>query len=875
MNMADHEPSFVGISQGDNPDVTLKVTDEQLAASFQRAKETIRSFQARKQQEEEDDDELSDTSQSASSTTSFTSIVHFLHHNFLPDLPDRDKTQATILLDSTRNDIHIPEQSHIHTETQEVENSLPRLKDACEIGKVFDGGGQGIISKATDKTLYRTVAVKSLRKEILDNPALRQAFITEAIITAQLEHPAIVPIHGLFSDDENGIHQVMKLIKGHSLKEELNRFITLRKQMGPKISSGVMTQLYHERIKLLLKVCDAISYAHSRGIIHCDLKPENIMIGEYGEVYVMDWGLARPYRDELGRIIKPNPDAPLDGTPRYMPADVFMGRPRDERTDIFALGLILFEMITLRHGFSGKSIQDVIQRVKNNQRNPIVNRFGYSISPDLRAIIDKATSFAPEDRYQHVSELADDLHRYLDGLAVAARPENIIEKFFRGVRRYSHTLVILLLVSWGISGFFITSHLRDLNQETGTELEEQRHSAMNQRINMRMMEYEHRLSTMDAKTIRSAIGLSNILVEFASSLGYTSQSAGILLDNDLPPINNQTKKIGMPIVPYRQITAQTGIFSPVYNDYIKPDVCSYQVPPGASHDQISAELERLAPLTIDLRNMVLNSSAVLREIGHADPTYTLIQEGLLIRRAYIGVNDTHLHLAYPGSGSYPDNYDNHAREWYSAALLQAERTFDRKAIWGRPYMDTSNKQQVLTCSIPVFSPSREFLGVVAFDIFFGTFANQLRNDGNGHGDEIVEKFLCAGDGAILCHVPIHPYRPDNTPIAEIETELKEKLKPIFTNGQKQETSGYGHHKAFDHGHWVFFHYAYIPGLDLYLIEESSEETIFHQIDRDAQEKQAEKDMSFEFQQQPIEVQPPPPPPEALEKETTDNEAEVQ
>ena len=190
-------------------------------------------------------------------------------------------------------------------------------------------------------------------------------------------------------------------------------------------------------------------------------------------------------------------------------------------------------------------------------------------------------------------------------------------------------------------------------------------------------------------------------------------------------------------------------------------------------------------------------------------------------------------------------------------------------------MDTSNKQQVLTCSIPVFSPSREFLGVVAFDIFFGTFANQLRNDGNGHGDEIVEKFLCAGDGAILCHVPIHPYRPDNTPIAEIEAELKEKLKPIFTNGQKQETSGYGHHKAFDHGHWVFFHYAYIPGLDLYLIEESSEETIFHQIDRDAQEKQAEKDMSFEFQQQPIEVQPPPPPPEAIEKETTDNEAEVQ
>ncbi|MBR4125363.1 MAG: serine/threonine protein kinase, partial [Victivallales bacterium] len=546
--MADHGPFFAGNSQGDNPDVTLKVTDEQLAASFQRAKEIIKSFQARKQQVDEDD-ELSDTSQSASSTTSFTSIVHFLHHNFLPDLPDRDKTQATILLDSTRNDIHIPEQSHIQTDAQEVEKALPQLKDACEIGKAFDGGGQGIISKATDKTLYRTVAVKSLRKEILDNPSLRQAFVTEAIITAQLEHPAIVPIHGLFSDGENGIHQVMKLVKGHSLKEELNRFIALRKQMGTKISSGVMTQLYHERIKLLLKVCDAISYAHSRGIIHCDLKPENIMIGEYGEVYVMDWGLARPYRDELGRTIKPNPDTPLDGTPRYMPADVFMGRPRDERTDIYALGLILFEMITLRHGFSGKSIQDVIQRVKNNQRNPIVNRFGYNISPDLRAIIDKATSFAPEDRYQHVSELADDLHRYLDGLAVAARPENIIEKFFRGVRRYSHTLVVLLLVSWGISGFFIMRHLKSLNRQTDIDLKVERQNTMNQRINMRIMEYEHRLSEMDGKVIRSAIRLSNTLVEFSSYLGHISQSAGLFLDNDIPTLPGQAQ-VGVPIVPY-------------------------------------------------------------------------------------------------------------------------------------------------------------------------------------------------------------------------------------------------------------------------------------------------------------------------------------
>ncbi|MBO4620439.1 MAG: protein kinase [Victivallales bacterium] len=868
--MAENEPNFAGNPQDGNPDVTLKVTDEQLAKNYQRARETLKDFRAWSTQN--DDDELEDTSQSLAKDTSFAGLLHFLHHSFLPDLPDRDKTQATILLDSTRNDIKIPETNYIQTETQNDDNPFPNIQDSCEFGEVFDGGGQGIISKGTDKTLFRTVAIKSLRKEILDKPNLRQAFITEAVITAQLEHPAIVPIHGLFSDGKNGIHQVMKLINGHSLREDLSRFVSLRKQMGKKLSSGVMTQLFHERVKLLLKVCEAIAYAHSRGIIHCDLKPENIMIGEYGEVYVMDWGLARRFRDDLGRIIRPNPNTPLDGTPRYMPAEVFMGRPRDERSDIFALGLILFEMITLRHGFSGKNIQDVIQKIKSNQRTPIANRFGYRIAPDLCAIIDKATAFAPEDRYQHVSEFADDLHRYLDGFAVAARPENLVEKFFRAIRRYSRTLVILVLVSWGISGFFIMQHLKTLNHQTDIALKEERQSSMNQRINMRIMEYEHRLSEMDGKIIRSAIRLSNTLVEFSSYLGYISQSAGMFLDNDIPAMPNQVQ-VGVPIVPYQQITSQTAIFSPVYNDYVKPDVCSYQVPPGRSHDQIVSELERLAPLTIQLRGLVLNSSRGLEDNGRiADPTYALVQEGLFIRRAYIGVNDTHLHLAYPGSGSYPENYDNHVRDWYSAARLQAEHTLELRPIWGRPYMDTSNKQQVLTCSLPVFSPSRKFLGVAAFDIFFGTFAEQLRNDGNGHGEEIIEKFLCTNDGIILCHVPVHPYRANNTPLTEIEAELKEKLKAIFAADQKQTSGGYGHYKALDHGHWVFFHYAYIPGMNLYLIEKSSEETIFKQIDQENQAKQEDMADSLALQQ-PVEVEPPPPPDDLIDTQTVEEAAQ--
>ena len=851
--MADNERNFSDAAQNASPDVTLKVTDEQLSQSATKAKEYLQNLQ---QGDFLDDDSLSDARASIS-TTSIGGFFNFLHRNLLPDLPDRDATEATILLDNTRNDLNIKLEEEVDT-TLGDERKFPKLTDIYQVKEPFAGGGQGIISQALDKTLHRNIAIKSLRKEILDKPALRKAFINEAMITAQLEHPAIIPIHGLFSDDENGIHQAMKLVKGHTLKEELQSFIAMRKKDGTKISQGVMNRLFNERIDLLLRVCDAVAYAHSRNIIHCDLKPENIMIGEYGEIYVMDWGLARRFRDEKGNILPPAPDAPLDGTPRYMPAETFQGKPREERTDIFALGLILFEMVTLRHGYNGKTIQEVIQRIKNGQRNPVVNRFGYDLNQDLVAIIEKATAYFPDERYQHVNDLTEDLKRYLAGMAVSARPESLLEKFFRVVKRYSRTLVLLTLISWAISGIFIRYHLKSIVQQQDQELTLQ--IATNKASNeiIQAMGFEQKLADMDAKVIHSAIWLSNGLVNLACDLRNISLNAGLLLSSPNFDSNYALDDDTLPFIPYRQIN---GISSPAYNDNIQPQACSYQIPPGRNHDQIADELRRLRPIAPSLQNLVLSSTDLLRGSTSNDQMFALVQEGVLIRRVYLAMADTSLHLAYPGSSNYPDDYDNHTRPWYYSAkdqahsFIQVQKTQPLgqsanipmlKPIWGKPYLDSSNsddnrRQQVLTCSIPIVSPDQKtFLGVAAFDLFFETFAEQLRISGNEPDDEIIEKYLCsATDGTILCYVPIHPLTEQAIPYADMEAALREQVKThrVFSKDPEHTTGYYGHIRQMEkdeRGHEVpiILHFAYIPGLNLYLIEKSREDKIHEKMERE-------------------------------------------
>ena len=152
------------------------------------------------------------------------------------------------------------------------------------------------------------------------------------------------------------------------------------------------------------------------------------MIGRYMEVYVMDWGLAKVLSEDDE---PPHTNGQLSGTPRYFPPEVLHGKPLDLRSDIFTLGLILQETVTLQYAVSGNDPQEFIDHILKGNIEPIEHKFGWKIDKTLKAIIRKATEYDIDARYQTAEDLAEDLRRYMGGLPVSARPDNLWDKIIR------------------------------------------------------------------------------------------------------------------------------------------------------------------------------------------------------------------------------------------------------------------------------------------------------------------------------------------------------------------------------------------------------------------------------------------------------------
>jgi serine/threonine protein kinase len=271
-------------------------------------------------------------------------------------------------------------------------------------------GGMGRIHPATDRNLLRHVALKRLDKELSQEPMYREGFIAEAQITGQLEHPNIVPVHELAVSELGVPYFTMKLVQGYSFDKWLSHPL---RRVGSR-------ERLEEGLETFLKVCDAVAYAHHRGVIHRDLKPENIMVGDFGQAYLMDWGLAkltrrRPASGQYSQMEAPG----AVGTVTHMAPEQARGNPKDmdERSDVFGLGAILYEIATGRTPYgrytdyeahlalaqAGKVIRiaDIAQHVP--------------IPPRLAVIVDRAVAPSAADRYQTVSELRRDVHEFMRG----------------------------------------------------------------------------------------------------------------------------------------------------------------------------------------------------------------------------------------------------------------------------------------------------------------------------------------------------------------------------------------------------------------------------------------------------------------------------
>ena len=310
----------------------------------------------------------------------------------------------------------------------ELESALDAVDVRYRELSAFAQGGTATLSIARDRNLKRLVAIKSLKMDSPNITELLNSFITEAKVTAQLDHPGVIPIYGLSRDADNGIHLVMKLVNGKTLREYLRNTVMNYRIRG--IDAFDENMQLRKRLEIFLRVCDTIVYAHHRGVIHRDLKPENIMIGEFMEVFVMDWGLAKV-------ILKgencPPSEQKISGTPRYFPPEVLRGEPLDFRSDIFTLGLILQEIATLQYAIAGNTEKDIINHGLHADIEPIEHQFKWKIDRALQSIIRKATAYRLEDRYQTAEALAEDVRRYMAGLPLSTEKEKPLDRFLRFV----------------------------------------------------------------------------------------------------------------------------------------------------------------------------------------------------------------------------------------------------------------------------------------------------------------------------------------------------------------------------------------------------------------------------------------------------------
>ena len=290
----------------------------------------------------------------------------------------------------------------------------PGEHDRYEISELIGEGGMGSVYLARDRELDRDVALKVLREPA---PTIdeRERLLREARILASLEHPGIVPIHDIGTLPDGRLFYVMKRVRG----ERFDDFVR-----GPHSRT--------ELLRLFLQLCDAVAFAHAAGVIHRDLKPQNVMLGSFGEVLVLDWGVAKASRRPSPMASAQAASGTAAGTPGDMAPEQMHGES-DERADVYGLGGLLFFLLTRAHP---TPTPDTVDQWAN----------GATVPPALRAICERARAADPAYRYQSVKSMAADVTNYLDGLPVAAHAEGIVERARRIALR--HRTAILLVIAY-------------------------------------------------------------------------------------------------------------------------------------------------------------------------------------------------------------------------------------------------------------------------------------------------------------------------------------------------------------------------------------------------------------------------------------------
>ena len=598
-------------------------------------------------------------------------------------------------------------------------DAIRPLEGRFALGSKLGKGGMGEVFAARDSMLNREVAVKVLSSG--NNVGLAR-FVREAQVTAQLSHPNVVPVYGLEETSKGNPALTMKLIRGDTFAQYIKQ-----------CSSAVGTSDYdHERhglngrIEHFLRVCDAISYSHSRGVVHRDLKPDNLMLGAYGEVYVMDWGIAR-LLDEPEDLSENEPEgepsaAELElkfgaadisgvneemktrvgamlGTPIYMPPEQVGGKDVGPKSDQYSLGMVLFQMLTFQAPREINSKSELLEKVVSGARVSFSDvKKSEPVPLALQAIVNRATAKDPADRYPSVEDFSDDLRHFIHGEEVSARPDNFIRSLWRRVQRHPIAAMSALLIALTTAGAVSTVSLyRGLEAERIASRRGQTLAGLVANVSQRVNEFDTLLFQVEG-LLEGVATSSREQLEHAPAEPYQIYQTDDLKGENPPEDLANVQR---------------------YQQRVSFDNFVVVVAPEVELDSVQSELFQLGGLRYVFRNALLRSADIDSSEIEKDEADAILREGTPIIWSYVGLENGAL-LNYPANETYPADYDTRKRPWYVSAVSQKHGS-----IWGKVYPDSTGTGYLMPCNQPFYNRAGKLLGVAGLDLSMDTVIEQM------------------------------------------------------------------------------------------------------------------------------------------------------